>query len=442
MENENEEILEKLRDVKNTAEKDISESEEDKNEVVQNVKYYGTIELTRRDDGEKESFELYTVEIYDYEKDEIQTKIYLDGQEVDMGEIMRTYEDINPIKDLINKAKEQEEKGEEAQTKDLNKMEQEKLLEYAEKTGKEKEDMEEIDELELDQELGKDDEEEETIDKNTANSLSRKEEVNLNQQIKGKTLRNALGLEGDYVKIAIVSSSQVNQYTDPEKPHGNRYSFVAIRANGEAVVLGDDIIRADRQEGTNSTEQDLTANVDGRVDYENNISSYQIVNSPNLYLKVGYDENHGREVKVEDRSRGKGSDGIAYELETSNTWRADDDERRMQREKNGIYGADKAIEEQKKHEELGCENDRVENIDDYSDNDEHRHEEYVITPATEVPGKDITFAEWAEELGENPQKLIERFKRETARNPKDKPENLVKDIDDDYERFMPQEHRR
>ena len=440
MENENEEILEKLRDVKNTAEKDISESEEDKNEVVQNVKYYGTIELTRRDDGEKESFELYTVEIYDYEKDEIQTKIYLDGQEVDMGEIMRTYEDINPIKDLINKAKEQEEKGEEAQTKDLNKMEQEKLLEYAEKTGKEKEDIEEIDELELDQKLGKDDEE--TIDKNTANSLSRKEEVNINQQIKGRTLRNVLGLEGDYVKIAIVSSSQVNQYTDPEKPHGNRYSFVAIRANGEAVVLGDDIIRADRQEGTNSTEQDLTANVDGRVDYENNVSSYQIVNSPNLYLKVGNDENHGREVKIEDRSRGKGSDGIAYELETSNTWRADDDERRMQREKNGIYGADKAIEEQKEHEELGCENDRVENIDDYSDNDEHRHKEYVITPATEVPGKDITFAEWAEELGENPQKLIERFKRETARNPKDKPENLVKDIDDDYKRFMPQEHRR
>ena len=440
MENENEEILEKLRDVKNTAEKDISESEEDKNEVVQNVKYYGTIELTRRDDGEKESFELYTVEIYDYEKDEIQTKIYLDGQEVDMGEIMRTYEDINPIKDLINKAKEQEEKGEEAQTKDLNKMEQEKLLEYAEKTGKEKEDIEEIDELELDQKLGKDDEE--TIDKNTANSLCRKEEVNLNQQIKGRTLRNVLGLEGDYVKIAIVSSSQVNQYTDPEKPHGNRYSFVAIRANGEAVVLGDDIIRADRQEGTNSTEQDLTANVDGRVDYENNVNSYQIVNSPNLYLKVGNDENHGREVKIEDRSRGKGSDGIAYELETSNTWRADDDERRMQREKNGIYGADKAIEKQKKHEDVGCKNDRVENIDDYSDNDEHRHKEYVITPATEVPGKDITFAEWAEELGENPQKLIERFKRETARNPKDKPENLVKDIDDDYKRFMPQEHRR
>ena len=431
MENENEEILEKLRDVKNTAEKDISESEEDKNEVVQNVKYYGTIELTRRDDGEKESFELYTVEIYDYEKDEIQTKIYLDGQEVDMGEIMRTYEDINPIKDLINKAKEQEEKGEEAQTKDLNKMEQEKLLEYAEKTGKEKEDIEEIDELELDQKLG----EKKIIDENTANLLSRKEEVNLNQQIKGRTLRNVLGLEGDYVKIAIVSSSQVNQYTDPEKPHGNRYSFVAIRANREAVVLGDDIIRADRQEGTNSTEKDLTANVDGRVDYENNVSSYQIVNSPNLYLKVGNDENHGRKVKIEDRSRGQGSEEIAYELETSNTWRADYYQERMKKGKNGIYAADKAIEKQ---EAVGCENDRVKNIDDDPDNDE----EYAITPATEVPGKDITFAEWAEELGENPQKLIERFERETARNPKDKPENLVKNINDDYKRFMPQEHRR
>ena len=433
---ENEEILEKLRDVKNTAEKDISESEEDKNEVVQNVKYYGTIELTRRDDGEKESFELYTVEIYDYEKDEIQTKIYLDGQEVDMGEIMRTYEDINPIKDLINKAKEQEEKGEEAQTKDLNKMEQEKLLEYAEKTGKEKEDIEKIVEMELDQKLGgKDDEEEETIDKNTANSLSRKEEVNINQQIKGRTLRNVLGLEGDYVKIAIVSSSQVNQYTDPKKPHGNRYSFVAIRANGEAVVLGDDIIRADRQEGTNSTEKDLTANVDGRIDYEDNISSYQIVNSPNLYLKVGNDENHGREVKIEDRSRGKGSEGIAYELETSNTWRADYYQERMKKGKNGIYAADKAIEKQ---EAVGCKNNRVKKIVDDPDNDEDIDEEYAITPATEVPGKNITFAKWAEDLGENPQKLIERFEREIEKNPKAKLENLVKDIDDDYARVMPQ----
>lgn len=440
MERENEDVLEKMKNVKTTVEKDISESEENNNEVVQNVKYYGTIELTRRDDGEKESFELYTVEIYDYEKDEIQTKIYLDGQEVDMGEIMRTYEDINPIKDAINKAKEQEEKGEETQTKNLNKMEQEKLLEYAEKTGKE--DIEEIDELELDQELGKDDEEEETIDKNTANSLSRKEEVNLNQQIKGKTLRNALGLEGDYVKIAIVSSSQVNQYTDPEKPHGNKDSFVAIKANGEAVVLGDDIITADRQEGINSIERDLTANVDGKVDYESNTSSYKIVNSPNLYLKVGYDENHGREVKVEDRSRGKGTEGIVYELETSNTWRADDDQRRMQREKNGIYGADKAIEEQEKHEKLGCENDRVENIDDYSDNDIHNHDIEKINSSTIVPGKDITFGEWAEELGENSQKLIERFEREETKNPKDKPENLVKEIDEDYERFMPQEHRR
>ena len=114
----------------------------------------------------------------------------------------------------------------------------------------------------------------------------------------------------------------------------------------------------------------------------------------------------------------------------------------MQREENGIYAADKITKRQEEHKDAGCKNTKLKNIDDNPKNDDHTHEEYVITPATEVPGKDITFAEWAEELGENPQKLIERFERETARNPKDEPENLVKDIDDDYERFMPPEHRR
>ena len=40
MERENEDVLEKMKNVKTTVEKDISESEENNNEVVQNVKYY------------------------------------------------------------------------------------------------------------------------------------------------------------------------------------------------------------------------------------------------------------------------------------------------------------------------------------------------------------------------------------------------------------------
>ena len=105
-----EEMLEKLRQVKQTATRDLSKTDENKSEVVQNVNYLGIIKLTRRDGGAPDQFELYTVEVYDYDHDTIETKIYLDGQEVDMGELMRTYEDINPIRDIISKAKENQEK--------------------------------------------------------------------------------------------------------------------------------------------------------------------------------------------------------------------------------------------------------------------------------------------------------------------------------------------
>ena len=102
---EEEKIIEQLKQVRQTAQKDLSDSEDTKNEVVQNVNYYGTITLQRRDGEESDNFELYTVEVYDYETDEITNKIYLNGQEVDMGELLKTYKDLNPIRDTINKAK-------------------------------------------------------------------------------------------------------------------------------------------------------------------------------------------------------------------------------------------------------------------------------------------------------------------------------------------------
>lgn len=446
MNTEREEILENLRNVKQTATHDLAKTDENKSEVVQNVNYLGTIELQRRDGEEADSFELYTVEVYDYDSDKIETKIYLDGQEVDMGELMRTYENIEPIKDVVGKAKENQEKDSDKENQyNLNEMEEEKVREYAGVVGKDKEDIEEIDELELDQELKEkeNENEEEKITKNAANSLTKREETSLEQKIKGTTLRNVLGLSGEYEKIAIVSSSQVNKYTNPEKRHNNIDSFVAIKANGEAIVLGEDIIKQDRQEGINSTSVDLTANVNGEVDYEQNRSSYEIVKSPGLYIKVGYDENHGREIKIEDRAKGYGDRGIAYELETSNTWRADDDVRRMQRDKEGIYAADKAIESQKEHEEVGCENDRVKNIDEYDDNNTHEHIE--IEEDEMIPNTNTTWREFANMCGYRGENAIEKAQEELEKYKEDYPdvsnEEAIEEIKEEIENEMPGPNR-
>lgn len=394
--------------------------EEEKNNIVS---------LIRRDNHESE--ELF----FEYNSSTGEIRVYLDGQEIDMGELMRTYEDIQPIKDIINKIKENEGKND----KDLE--ETEEILErYAGVIGKDKEKIDEIDELDLDQELKeKEDNQEPEIDTNEANRLTKKEETNLDQRIKGVSLRNALGLSEDYVKIAIVSSSQVNKYTNPEKRHSNIDSFVAIKANGEATVLGEDIIKQDRQEGTNSTAVDLTANVNGEVDYEQNRSSYKIVNSPNLYLKVGYDENLGREIKVEDRSRGRGADGIAYELETNATWRADDDQRRMQRDREGVYAANDAMDAQARHEEIGCENDRVENIDQYEGNDLHEH---IIEADDLIPGTDTTWREFANMCGYRGEDALEkaqkRFMEYKDKHPNIENNNTIIDnIEEEVEGEMP-----
>lgn len=426
------EIIDKLRQVKQTAEKDLSDSEETKSEVVQNVNYYGTITLQRREEEKSDNFELYTVEVYDYETDEITNKIYLNGQEVDMGELLKTYKDLNPIKDAINKAKEQEEIGEESEKYDLNEIEKKEAFEkYSEIIGKKEEDIKEINEIDLTNDEKEEQEEEIDLTQNQADQLTRGEETKLNQQIKGTTLRNLLHLDGDYVKLAIVSSAQVNKFTNPEKMHSNIDSFVAIKANGEATVLGEDVLSPDRQEGVNSTAKDLTANADGTIDYESNRSSYKI-GGTNFYLKVGYDENHGKEIKIEDRAPGKGDEGIVYELETSKTYRVDSDARNMRIDSSdGEYAPIHAIKKQEEHEKVGCKNNTVKNID--TDNNNNTHEHFEITKDTIVPGKDITFEKWSDELGEGTDKLIERFKREYGKNPDSELEKIAQSIEDDYE---------
>ena len=147
-------MLEKLREVKQTAEEDLikNSNTEDKSEVVQNVKHYGNIELTRRDNGEKDSFELYKVEIYDYNTDKIKTKIYLDGHEVDLLELMQEYEEditdtlsnkLNEKKqEDLNKDKEISDEGKKEKIYSLNELEEEKSKEEQENVKEDEEEKE------------------------------------------------------------------------------------------------------------------------------------------------------------------------------------------------------------------------------------------------------------------------------------------------------------
>ena len=259
------------------------------------------------------------------------------------------------------------------------------------------------------------------------NHLTQREETDLNQVIKGEALRNLLGLSGEYVKIAIVSSSQANQYVSTENQNSNKDSFVAIKANGECTVLGKNIIRPDEQEGENTTDRDLTINHDGTVDYKQNTSSYKIMNKPGFYLTVGYDESFGKEIKVAERSRYDGSKDIEYELETQTTWPIDEDARELRMERSGINKTDEIDEKQQAHENLGDKNERVENIDNIEEND---LESISNLANQKIKDTDKTWRQFANECGFRGKDAIDKAARKLIEYKKDNPDLSNQDLVD------------
>ena len=116
-----------------------------KKEEIKNFKYYGIATLIK-----KESKEQVEVKVY-MDSD---NRIYLDGQEIDMRELMRTYEDIQPIKDTINKIKENE--GKNDNDKELE--ETDEILErYAGAIGEDREDKRKIKEKDVEENIKEND---------------------------------------------------------------------------------------------------------------------------------------------------------------------------------------------------------------------------------------------------------------------------------------------
>ena len=412
MNKEKEEILKKLRQVRDTASKDLKEQEGYEKSVVQNVRYYGTIELTNKETKEVEQHELYTVEIYDYETEEIGTRIYLDGQEVDIGELLRTYGDISPIKDEIsssNQKKTNESEGKEQEDKvyDLNELENEKEQEEKD-NDEEKEDEQTLDE-------------EEVKDLKISNAQGK---IDLNQMVDGRTLRNIMGLDQDDVYIAPISTSSINL----EGTNAN-YTFVALKRDNTARILYDDVISEDRQEGIDSTDKDNFVGNDGKVESKSAISNY-VITGTRYSLSVYHDEGtSSKATTITKRSGRENTEGeIDKELHHQGDQKIDSDSRDSLREKNGIGESDDMRKRQEEHKNEECENDRVENIDENQTNDLHFH-------ITEEQLKKL-----AEETGENKDVLRDRFEREQVKGPDKSAEQIINEIEEDYDRLQSHNH--
>lgn len=142
--------------------------------------------------------------------------------------------------------------------------------------------------------------------------------TSLNQIVDGVTLANAIGIQGEYMKL--VRADKIREYIpDAEIPSTQRTVPIVISSDGTANLIGEDKLKLSSIEGTNSTDQHTTVTNDGQIRSEQNIETFNIVSKGNMHtIAVGYDENGGRplEVKYGRRDIDEPTE-IAYsELET------------------------------------------------------------------------------------------------------------------------------
>ena len=263
----------------------ILESSENKplNEVV-NVKYIGTIMLEENINGEKVKKEKPVFVVMEKRTDKNGNSINVERYCFEDGEVIggnNKNDSYNFIvlsekyagnQDLLEQLQEIENSKE---ILDLNETEDKRRKSIAKAIGIDEKNMS-IDEIDADKELDKngkkEEKEEDKIKSRDVSKLNTREETSLNTYLKGKTLGNLLGLKEHGIKgackIAVVTTSGLESATGKIEKTSNKYSFVAILNNGDAVPLGEDILTLDTSKGTNPAESQTTINNDGRVNKE------------------------------------------------------------------------------------------------------------------------------------------------------------------------------
>lgn len=253
------------------------------------------------------------------------------------------------------------------------KYKEEKITELAHVLNEEKDDIKKVEELELDQEVDAKEEEKEENKKqnkkenkeNKAKDLNIKQEMDLsNKTTDMKTLGGLLQKEGkvptdkQYTKLAVVESDRVNDFKDKDgkyiKGNTTRYQFVLIAKDGTFCPID---LEQDNEEGNNPLEKNITVKSDGNVKKNSVLSRYKIGEG-----SLAIDNEKYGEIKVYYSPRktlgGNGIEGnksLDIELETSNVWETDKDERDLAGEYDtGYRSVENAYKEASKHNMENC----------------------------------------------------------------------------------------
>lgn len=347
---------------------------------VLNIKYLGKIEINnepkdiylvleqkQKDDGNKIEIERYCTE---------DGEILGGNNNSDQFNFITPNEKYKDVEGLVESLQSLDKQG----ILDLNEIEQERLEQVAKELGITVEEIKKISEIDSEktvednekENLEKDknpDKEKKTLSKKQVESISTKQEIKTEQKVTDKdTMASLLNVQGKgYRKIAIV-------YSDKFKEAGNttKFSFVGIKQDGSAEKI-DTIEQA---YGTNPTKNVHSVNRDGsKIEEEKVNSIFKIKGKTETQIAVDIGNMGTIEPSLVRTPAQDNEEAISIPIETSNI-RPTTRETRELMNRNRNTRVKEEIKKIKAHEELGCEDFSIKDIDDNPNNNTHEHQEF------------------------------------------------------------------
>lgn len=427
MDKKREELLNKLETIKEKAQEDLKNNHIGyENCVVKNVIHYNKkVELVNKETNKKEEFDLCVAVVEDPDTKTTMNMYYLNDEEVDFTELMLKYESPEPIKDVVDKTKKNEDMQEDKQDKELksdklNELEQEKLKDKKEDKKKD----------------------------NKNNRIGEKPKYIIQTVDVDKayidnwhTLRNKLRLPSEVKELAFAYPN-----TDEDKKLSDDLVAIMLDKDGRRIKETSngtkitDVLTVDNATGDNPMYDDNTKlELEGYAEKNKNMTMKRFkakgINDNNFYLSVEQKEVGSYAEIYAGGKTHDGNDPVEMQLETDNIGiQTSLEMQEIMNGKRGIHNRDNMDKEADMHEEHGDDIDKIK-----KENADGNENTFELCDLEIVPGTNKTWDEWAEELGDSKVNLQKRFEREVNKNPR-KPEEIVADVESDYEMLNNHEH--
>ena len=327
---------------------------------------------------------------------------------------------------------------------DLNKIEKERLEQIAQELGVSVEKLEKISEIDPEKEWEKneenqeieekkDKEDKEVLSKKQMEKIPTKQDIKTNQKVTDKdTMSSLLGVQGKgYTKIAIV-------YSDKFKDSGSttRFSFVGINKDGSAEKID----TLEQAYSSNPTKKITTLNRDGSKVEEKQVNSiFKIKGKQEEQLAVDIGTMGTIEPSFVRTPRQDNQEAISIPIETSNIRPTTRETRELMNRSRNTNVNDQ-IDKAEEHEEAGCENYTLEDIDDNPNNNTHEHFEHL---------SDEQLNEYASKILENDKiasvynrnDVIEKLKQTQENTENRNAEEILEDVEQEMEESAEDEHQ-